>query len=272
MQLSGPIVVRGGGDLATGTICRLHRCGFRVLVLETGQPTAIRRTVALAEAVYEGNMTVEDVTAERIATIEACTAVWSRRRVPLLVDPEARCLQQLRPLALIDAILAKKNCGTAIDMADITIALGPGFQVGKDVHAVIETRRGHDLGRLLLHGTAAADSGVPGAINGCTTERVLYAPLAGRLTLCLDIGTRVNAGDPVARIEATQVLAPIDGIVRGMLREQVQATKGQKIADIDPRVDEENNCRTISDKARCISGGVLEALLTLSRSETSQRS
>lgn len=262
---SGIVTIRGGGDIATGTICRLHNCGFKLLVLETAQPTAIRRTVCLSEAVYEGSQTVEDVTAERVEKIVGCGALWAKGRVPLLVDPTADCLQEVQPIALIDAIVAKKNCGTTRNMAPITIGLGPGFCAGKDVHAVIETARGHHLGRILYSGCPLANTGIPGMIGGYTAERVLYAPQAGRIEIIQDIGCRVTEGEPVAYIDTSELLAPITGLVRGMIRNHTDVKKGLKIGDIDPRVDDLENCYTISDKARCISGGVLEALLFLAR-------
>lgn len=262
---SGVVVVRGAGDIATGTICRLHRCGFKLLVLETNNPTAIRRTVALSEAVYAQRQTVEGVTAERIENIEECDGLWTRARVPLLVDPGASCLSQIKPIALIDAILAKKNCGTTKDMAAITVGLGPGFCGGKDVHAVIETARGHQLGRTIYSGNPLDNTGIPGMIGGYAKERVLYAPATGTFEVVQDIGSRVTKGDLVARIGKAELVAPITGLVRGMIRNHTTVTEGFKIGDIDPRIDEEKNCYTISDKARCISGGVLEALLFLAR-------
>ena len=264
----GIVVIRGGGDIATGTICRLHHCGFKLLVMETGNPTAIRRTVAMSEAVYEGSQTVEDVTAERVATIDECAGIWAKGRIPLLVDPAAESLSQLQPVALVDAILAKKNCGTTKNMAPITIGLGPGFCAGKDVHAVIETARGHRLGRTIYSGCPLPNSGIPGMIGGYTTERVLYAPDDGTIEVLQDIGSQVNKGEPVASIGTTKLFASITGLVRGMIRNHTKVTKGLKIGDIDPRINEIDNCYTISDKARCISGGVLEALLFLAKEKT----
>jgi xanthine dehydrogenase accessory factor len=266
---NGIVVVRGGGDIATGTICRLHHCGFKLLILEISHPTAIRRTVALSEAVYEGQQRVQEVTAERIATVEECTTCWSRNRVPLLVDPTAACLSKLQPIALIDAILAKKNCGTAKNMAPITIGLGPGFYAGRDVHAVIETARGHQLGRIIYTGSPQANSGIPGMIGGYAKDRVIYAPHSGIIEGVADIGSQVTKGETIARINSLELIAPISGLVRGMIRNLTEVTQGLKIGDIDPRIDEVNNCYTISDKARCISGGVLEALLFLAKRMTS---
>jgi len=261
----GIVVVRGGGDIATGTICRLHHCGYKLLVLETKNPTAIRRTVSLSEAVYDGIQTVEGVTTELIKTSKDCRAIWAKNRVPLLIDPTADCLSKINPIALVDAILAKKNCGTTKNMAPITIGLGPGFIGGKDVHAVIETARGHQLGRVIYNGAPLANTGIPGIIEGYAKERVLYAPASGTIEVLQDIGKQVTRGDLVARIDNNEVVAPLTGLVRGMIRNQTTVTEGFKIGDIDPRITEEGNCYSISDKARCISGGVLEALLFLSR-------
>jgi xanthine dehydrogenase accessory factor len=262
---SGIVVVRGGGDIATGTICRLHHCGYKLLVLETQTPTAIRRTVALSEAAYNSTKTVEGVTAERVKSIGDCAAIWTKGKVPLLIDPNADCLAEIKPIALVDAILAKKNCGTTKNMAPITIGLGPGFYGGKNVHAVVETARGHQLGRTIYSGRPLPDSGIPGMIGGYTKERVLYAPHAGTIQVVRDIGSKVTKGEVVARIGTYELVAPITGLIRGMIHNHTKVAEGFKICDIDPRIAEVENCHTISDKARCISGGVLEALLFLSK-------
>lgn len=258
------VIVRGGGDIATGTICRLHRCGYQILVLETESPTAIRRTVSFCEAVYDSTTTVEDVTAVRVQAPDACEEIWQQNKVAICVDTKATSIDTLKPIAIVDAILAKKNLGTSMDMAPITIGLGPGFCAGRDVHAVIETARGHNLGRVIYSGKALPNSGIPGTIQGISKDRVIYAKDSGDLQIIRDIGSCVNAGDIVAKISGIPVQAPITGLVRGMLRNSFTVHKGLKIADIDPRIDERDNCYTISDKARCISGGVLEALLSLS--------
>ncbi|MFT5700235.1 MAG: xanthine dehydrogenase accessory factor [Desulforhopalus sp.] len=264
MSEKGIVVVRGGGDIATGTICRLHRCGFRVLVLETGAPTAIRRTVSLCEAIYDGETTVEDLTAVHVNNPDQCEQVWRAGKVPIYIDLKGKCITTLQPIAVVDAILAKKNFGTHTAMAPVTIALGPGFTAGEDVHAVIETARGHSLGRVILHGKALANSGIPGTIQGYNRERVVYAKATGQLHIIHDIGNHVTAGETIAMIGNTPVKAPITGLIRGLLRNDFPVHQGLKIADIDPRIDEKDNCYTISDKARCISGGVIEALLFLS--------
>ncbi len=256
------IVVRGGGDLATGTIHRLWSAGFRVLVLETEAPSAIRRQVSVCEAVYEGTVTVEGLTARRIGDLSKAEAVWAENQVPILVDPDCACLQQCRPAALVDAILAKKNLGTRRDPAYATIALGPGFTAGKDVDVVIETSRGHHLGRVITSGTAKPDTGVPGIIGGYGKERVLHSPAAGVFRNLRAIGDIVAAGEEIAYVETSDgsqvVKATISGILRGLLRDGYPVTQGFKIADIDPRTEELENCWLISDKSRCIAGSVLE--------------
>ena len=257
------IVVRGGGDLATGVIHRLWRAGFTPLVLECARPAAIRRQVALCEAVYAGKATVEGMTGVLVHRLSEAVAVWQAGQVPALVDESGSCVKILQPDIVVDAIIAKKNLGTTMDMAPLTIALGPGFEAGTDVHAVVETKRGHNLGRVITKGCAAPNSGIPGLIAGYGKERVLHAPVAGVLHIVKDIGSFVEKGQVIAEIETADgavvaVEASLTGIIRGMIREGFPVTKGFKIADIDPRQEELANCFTISDKARCIAGSVLE--------------
>lgn len=267
MNISNLIIVRGGGDLATGTIHKLYRCGFPVLVLETDAPSAIRRNVAFCEAVYTGSQTVENVTCTRAENIEDALSLLRARALPLLIDPDGACIAQLRPLAVVDAILAKRNIGTHRAMAPITVALGPGFAAGEDVHAVVETRRGHHLGRVILEGSASENTGVPGIIAGYGRERVIHSPADGILRNVRSITDTVKKGEMIALVEHAQgetpVYATLDGLLRGLIRDGHPVTKGFKIADIDPRTEEYENCFTISDKARCIAGGVLEAILML---------
>ena len=256
------IVVRGGGDLATGIIQKLHHCGFKVLILETGQPSAIRRKVSFSEAVYEGEVQVEGDKAIKITSLEEAEMIWKCGNIPLIVDPKGESISKLQPDAVVDAILAKKNLGTHMGMAPKVIGLGPGFTAGEDVHIVIETNRGHDLGRLIYQGCAEPNTGTPGVIQGMSSERVIYAPVSGKLKAIANIGDIVQNGDIIARVNDTvDVLATIDGVVRGMLRDGFIVHKGLKMADIDPRISEQKNCFTISDKARCLAGAVLEALL-----------
>lgn len=263
------IVVRGGGDIATGTIMKLHNCGFPVLVLEIANPSAIRRNVSFCEAVYQGTQTVEDVTCHLAENIEQALAFLEAGKLTMLIDPEGQCLPRLQPFALVDGILAKKNLGTTRSMAPITVALGPGFTAGADVDAVIETQRGHRLGRVIYAGSAAPNTGIPGKIAGFDKERVIHSPAAGRLRNAASITDTVEKGQVIAVIETEEgevpVHATLDGLLRGLIRDGYPVTKGFKIADIDPRADEYSNCFTVSDKARCIAGGALEAILHLKK-------
>lgn len=258
-------VVRGGGDLATGVVQKLWRAGFRTVILETEQPTAIRRTVALSSAVKENTFTVEDITACRVDSPQGCPACWQRGQVPLLVDPQAEALQQLAPAFLVDAIIAKRNMGTRKGMAPVVIALGPGFSAPGDVDAVIETMRGHSLGRLITRGAALPNTGVPGMLGGKAAERVVHAPTGGRVHHIRNIGDRVARGESLFRIDNLPVPSPLDGTLRGLIAEGIEVPKGMKCADVDPRSPSEVDVYTISDKARCLGGAVLEACLFLAR-------
>lgn len=261
------VVVRGGGDIATGTIYKLRKCGYQVLVLETDKPSAIRRNAAFSEAVYEGSWKVEDVTARLAGTKEEAEKIMAAKEVAVMVDPAGKILKELKPAVLVDGILAKKNLGTNRQMAPITIALGPGFTAGEDADAVIETMRGHQLGRVILDGAAIPNTGVPGNVGGVTRERVIYSPAAGVLKNVKKITDTVEKGEIIAYVETPEgrvdIPATISGLLRGMIRDGYEVTKGFKIADIDPRISEYENCFTISDKARCIAGGVIEAILYL---------
>lgn len=261
------IIVRGGGDLATGTIYKLCKCGFSVLILEVEKPSAIRRNVAFSEAVYEGQQTVENVTCYRADSIGHAKSLLEEGKLTVLVDPKGIAISQMQPMAVVDAILAKKNLGTNREMASITVALGPGFEAGVDVDAVIETNRGHNLGRVLWSGCAAANTGVPGNIGGFGKERVIYSPVTGIMKNICKITDSVRKGDVIAEIVtengSVPILASLDGLLRGLIRDGYPVTKGFKVADIDPRLEEYQNCFTISDKSRCIAGGVLEAVLQL---------
>ena len=259
------IIVRGGGDLATGTIYKLYKCGFSVLILEVSMPSAIRRNVAFSEAIYEGIQKVEDVTCYLADSISDVEKLLAEGKLTVLVDPKGESISRLKPLAVVDAILAKKNLGTHKAMAPITVALGPGFEAGKDVDAVVETQRGHNLGRVLWQGKAAANTGIPGIIGGYGKERVIYSPAAGVLRNVCHITDTVKKGQTIAMIETDTekipVIATLDGLLRGLIRDGYPVSEGFKIADIDPRIAEYHNCFTISDKSRCIAGGVVEAIL-----------
>lgn len=262
------VIVRGGGDLATGTIYKLYKCGFKVLVLEIPNPSAIRRNVAFCEAVYQGTQTVEGVTCYLAADVKEAEEMLNDGKLVMLVDPAGECCEQLKPMAVVDGILAKKNLGTHRGMAPVTVAMGPGFEAGVDVDAVIETMRGHNLGKVLYSGKALPNTGIPGVIGGFSSERVLRAPADGILRNVNCIADTVKKGDAIAYVESgdekVPVTATLDGLLRGLIRDGYPVKKGLKIADIDPRLHEYDNCFTISDKARCIAGGVLEAVMHLS--------
>lgn len=264
------IIIRGGGDIATGTIYKLWKCGFPVLILEIPKPSAIRRYVAVSEAVYDGESRVEDLICKKVESLEEAWEIIRYGQVPMMVDPECKVLEEVRPFVLVDAILAKKNLGTTREMADFTIALGPGFTAGVDVDLVVETKRGHKLGSIIESGEAIPNTGVPGMIAGYGKERVIHAPASGILNSSHMIGDMVAEGEELAVItgeDGTQVPvhASLSGLLRGLIRNHYPVMKGFKIADIDPRESEYENCFTISDKARCIAGGVLEGILYLSK-------
>lgn len=264
------VIVRGGGDIATGTIQKLHRSGFKVLVLETEKPTAIRRNVAFSEAVYEGETVIEGIRAVLANTPEEIEAVFREGFVPVAVDREGKLIDIFKPCVVVDAILAKRNLGTNRNMAPLTVALGPGFCAGRDVDVVIETMRGHNLGRLIFEGYAMENTGMPGEIGGYTNERVIYSPGDGIINNINKIGDIVKQGDTIALIDGLEVKAQISGLLRGIIKNGFKVHKGLKIADIDPRVQEIENYNSISDKARCIGGGVLEAILMMKNKNNSQ--
>lgn len=262
------VIVRGGGDIATGTIFKLFQCGFPVLVLEIANPSCIRRTISFCEAVFDDNVVVEGIFACKVASLEEAYAIYEKNAVPVMIDPRGTVIKEANPAVVVDAILAKKNLGTTMQDAPIVIGLGPGFIAGKDVHAVIETQRGHDLGRVIYKGEASPNTGIPGVIAGYGKERVIHAPCEGILHIEKQIGDEVQKGDIIATIDGVPVPATIPGIVRGMIREEYQVSQGLKMADIDPRLAEKENCHRISDKARCVAGGVLEAIMHLSMEKT----
>ena len=259
------VIVRGGGDLATGTIYKLKKSGFPVLILEVALPSAIRRNVAFCEAVYQGTQTVEDMTCYLAESLEQAKQFLKEGKLTVLVDPAGESISKLDPLAVVDGILAKKNLGTNRGLAPITVALGPGFTAGEDVDAVIETKRGHNLGKVLWEGTAEPNTGIPGIIGGFGKERVIHCPAKGIVRNVKKITDTVSKGEVIAVVETENGTVPVeatlDGILRGLIRDGYPVKVGFKMADIDPRIDEYNNCFTISDKARCIAGGVLEAIL-----------
>ncbi len=255
------VVIRGAGDLASGVALRLRRAGMDVVLLDVEKPTAIRRTVAFSEAIVHGKQTVEDVTA-KLAAAETAEETLAAGMIPVLVDPEGRSIPTLRPDALVDAILAKRNLGTKITDAPVVIGVGPGFTAGVDCHAVVETMRGHTLGRVIREGSAIPNTGIPGLIGGFAGERVLRAPAAGLFHPLRDIGDAVTEGEILATVAGQPMTATLTGTLRGILPEGTEVFPGMKAGDIDPRC-QRSHCFTASDKALAVGGGVLEAILAL---------
>ena len=253
------VIIRGGGDLATGVAVRLFRAGFSVVILEVDHPTVIRLPVSFARAVYEGKAIVEDIEAVLIPSWEKAKDTIKQRKIPVLVDPEGSCIKRLSPNVLVDAILAKRNLGTRINQAPLVIGLGPGFTAGEDVDVVIETMRGHNLGRVYYQGQAAPDTGVPGEVGGEAKRRLLRTPAEGKIIPLHKIGDLVKAGEVIAGVERIPLKAEISGVLRGLIYLKSRVTKGMKVGDIDPRGVREY-CFTVSDKARSIGGAVLEAI------------
>lgn len=256
------VVIKGAGDIATGIALRLHRARFRIVMTDIARPTAIRRTVSFCEAVPLGETTVEGVAAELAQNAAAAREITARGRVAVLVDPQADCVRELQPDALVDAVLAKRNLGTGIADAPVVIGVGPGFTAGEDCHAVVETQRGHTLGRVIMKGAAAPNTGVPGNIGGYTVERLLRAPTDGIFHPALPIGALVQPGQPAGYVDGVPMVCGISGILRGILPDGTPVQKGMKSGDIDPRCKIEH-CFTASDKALSVGGGVLEAILRL---------
>ena len=256
------VVVKGGGDIASGVAHRMHQAGMRVVVTELEQPMTIRRAVSFASAVYDGRVVVDGLEARLVAREEQIPQIHEQRMIPVVVDPSASIVQRLGAEVVVDGIMAKRNVGTRMSDAPVVIGLGPGFTAGVDVHAVVETSRGHYLGKVITEGSALADTGVPGEIGGHTLDRVLRAPCSGRFLGNARIGDRVEAGDVLAHVGGEPLRARIDGVLRGILHDGLHVKNGQKVGDVDPRgiVD---HCFTISDKARAVGGGVLEAILHL---------
>jgi len=258
------VLIKGAGDLASGVALRLYRAGFQVVMIEIPQPTAVRRTVAFCQCVYDGAAQVEGVRARRAEAVEEVPGIIGNGEIPVLVDPDCQARAALHPAFFVDAVLAKGNTGTSITDAPVVLALGPGFAAGVDCHGVIETKRGHDLGRLILEGAAIPNTGVPGDIGGYTVQRIIRAPADGLFEPLVAIGQQVREGQPVARVSGETVTAQLNGIVRGMLQKGLPVARGMKAGDIDPRC-EARHCFTVSDKARAIGGGVLEGMLYFGR-------
>lgn len=254
------ILIRGAGEMATGVAHRLASCHFKICMTEVSDPQAVRREVTFSEAIFDHEKEVEGVTAKRIDSPDHIFQVWKEGKVPILIDPDAKVKDFLKPDVLIDATLAKKNLGTKITDAPLVIGLGPGFHAGKDVHLVIETNRGHNLGRVIANGEAEPNTGIPGSIAGYTEERVIRAPKGGKFNVLRKIGDGVRANEKVGLVGNVAVRSRIAGVIRGLLRDGTEVWKGMKLGDVDPR-GIKAHCYTISDKARTISGGVLQAIV-----------
>lgn len=253
------VLVRGGGDLATGVILRLHRSGYRVIVLETEQPTVIRTTVSLAQAMYSGTVEVEGIQARLCFSVKEAFNVLDESRIPILCDPAMETLKEINPMCVVDAIMAKRNLGTRIEDAPFVIALGPGFEAGVDADVVIETKRGHSLGRIIRKGCAIPNTGIPGLVDGFGKERVLHSHKSGIFKAACKVGDMVSKGSIIAWVDEEPLLAPIDGKLRGLLNSGLTVSEYFKVADIDPRGEEADHT-TVSEKAYAIAGAVLEAL------------
>jgi len=268
MFQNSTILIKGAGDLASGVAMHLHRVGFPVVMTEIEHPMMVRRSVSFAEAIFDGAVQVEEIRARR-AVADAIPALLAERIIPVLVDPETTVIARLQPRVVIDGIMAKKNLGTGIADAPIVIALGPGFNAGVDCHAIIETKRGHTLGRVIWSGPASADTGRPGEVPGFGERgsRVLRAPIAGHVQSDHPLGARIREGERIALVtndagESGAIIAPFDGVLRGLIHASVAVTAGMKVGDLDPRI-EPDNCFTVSDKSLAIGGGALEAILMM---------
>lgn len=254
------VLIKGAGDLASGIALRLFRSGYGIVMTEIPVPTTVRRTVAFSPAVYLGKTKVEDVEGILCNTYEVVEQTLKNEKIAVIVDEKAEICRKLKPDVVIDAILAKRNLGTEITDADTVIGVGPGFTAGKDCHCVVETKRGHYLGRCIWQGSAIPNTGVPGMIGGYAMERLIKAPADGIFRGTVPIGAVVEAGDIVGYVEDTPVCVQIGGVLRGLLQDGVMVTAGMKTGDVDPRC-EVSHCFTVSDKASAIGGGVLEAIL-----------
>ena len=254
------VLIKGAGDLATGIAYRLKKSGFDIVMTEIDNPTTVRRTVAFSQAIFDNEIEIECIKCIKVNNINEIHKEIKKGNIPIIIDKEANIIKKLKPKVIVDAIIAKKNLGTSINDAPIVIGVGPGFEAKKDCHLVIETKRGHYLGKVIEEGSAIPNTGIPGNIGGYTKERIIRASSNGKIRPVVKIGDYVKKGEVIAYIDGVEVVAEIDGIVRGMLQEEIEVFKGMKSGDIDPRC-EKDHCFTISDKARSIGGGVLEAIM-----------
>lgn len=254
------VLIRGGGDLATGIAARLHRAGVALVVTEIAKPRAVRRLVALAEAIYSQEVQIEDLHGKHVLNAEGVWIALEEGVIPILVDPGAKICQEIQIVALVDARMRKRPSELGLDFAPMMIGVGPGFTAGVDCHAVVETNRGHHLGRVYWEGSAEPDTGVPEPVLGRDVDRVLRAPAPGNLRTKVALGARVKAGELIATVNGVPLKAPFEGVLRGLVHDTVEVKLGEKVGDLDPR-GEASYCYQISDKSLAVGGGVLEALL-----------
>ena len=255
------IGIKGAGEMATAVAWRLYAANMSMIfMMEAVQPLAVRREVSFCEAVYAGDKTVEGVAAIKVSDVKGIQDAWHNRTIAVIIDPQWTMLEKIQPNVIVDAILAKKNLGTHLSDAELVIGLGPGFNAGEEVHMVIETNRGHNLGRIITSGHAESNTGIPGAIGGYSTQRVLRAPIGGVFQTKHDIGDQVRSGEILGAVGDQQIQAEIDGVLRGLMRSGTRVSAGLKLGDIDPR-GKKKYSHTISDKARAIAGSVLETIL-----------
>ena len=255
------VVIRGGGDLATGVAEVLYQSGFKILILDIEKPSSIRRSVCFSEAIYDGIIQVENIICKKVENENEIEKCWSEKIIPIMVDEKGEIIKKIKPDVVVDSIIAKKNLGTTRDMAPITIALGDGFEAGKDVDIVIETMRGHNLGRIITSGRAMKNTGIPGEIKGVSKDRVIYSLANGIFSSVKKIGDTVQKDEIIGYVGDVEIRGKISGVLRGIIREGYEVTENMKIGDIDPRIEEKSNCFTISDKARSLGGAVLRAIM-----------
>lgn len=255
------VVIRGGGDLATGVAEVLYQSGFKILILDIEKPSSIRRSVCFSEAIYDGVTKVENIICKKVENENEIEKCWNEKIIPIMVDEKGEIIKKIKPDVVVDSIIAKKNLGTTKEMAPITVALGDGFEAGKDVDIVIETMRGHNLGRIITSGRAMKNTGIPGEIKGVSKDRVIYSKANGRFSSVKKIGDTVQKDEIIGYVGDVEIRGKISGVLRGIIREGYEVTENMKIGDIDPRIEEKNNCFTISDKARSLGGAVLRAIM-----------
>ena len=255
------VVIRGGGDLATGVAEVLYQSGFKILILDIEKPSSIRRSVCFSEAIYEGVTKVENIICKKVENENEIEKCWNEKIIPIMVDEKGEIIKKIKPDVVVDSIIAKKNLGTTKEMAPITIALGDGFKAGKDVDIVVETMRGHNLGRVITSGRAMKNTGIPGEIKGVSKDRVIYSLANGIFSSVKKIGDTVQKDEIIGYVGDVEIRGKISGVLRGIIREGYEVTENMKIGDIDPRIEEKSNCFTISDKARSLGGAVLRAIM-----------